>query len=105
MHRLNLRKILNNLKSSAKKRNIPFELTIWDLTNLSFPITCPATNMVLDYHRKIVGPNSPSFDRIDSTKGYTIDNIIIVSFQANKMKNDGTIEQLQSISEFYNTLK
>lgn len=101
MHHKNLNKMLNNLKSSAKKRNIPFNLTICDLNNLGFPLTCPLINIVLDYHRTKVGDNSPSIDRIDSSRGYEPDNIMVISYKANRMKNDGTIEELKLIANYY----
>ena len=39
--------------------------------------------------------NSPSIDRIDSTKGYVKGNVKIISLRANMMKNDANLQELQ----------
>ncbi|MGZ8924551.1 MAG: hypothetical protein ACXW2E_01580 [Nitrososphaeraceae archaeon] len=100
-----IRTIYNRLKASAKKRGIPFTLTISDLNNLSFPITCPILNIPLAYNRITAADNSYSIDRKDSTKGYSIDNIIVTSLRANKIKNNASKVELEKISEFYNSLE
>lgn len=97
-----IKTIYNRLKLSAKKRNIPFELTLTDLNNLSFPITCPILNIPLTFNRGQAQDNSYSIDRIDSSKGYTIDNIVVISLKANKLKNNATSNELKQIAEYYN---
>lgn len=97
------KKIYNHLKSSAKKRNIPFDLTIDQLNNFTFPLTCPITGVKLKYKGSLED-NTYSFDRIDSSKGYTIDNLIIISWRANKLKNNATIKELKQLAEFYTNL-
>ena len=105
MHKLpEIKTIYNSLKQSAKKRDIPFDLSLSELNNLTFPITCPILGIPLKFNRGARQDNSYSFDRIDSTKGYTIDNIIIVSWKANRLKNNATNLELQKISEFYNNV-
>ena len=44
--------------------------------------------------------NLPSVDRVDSSKGYTPDNIAIISWKANRMKNDNTVETLEKIATY-----
>ena len=43
--------------------------------------------------------NSPSLDRIDSSKGYTPDNVWVISRRANIIKHDATLEELLLISK------
>lgn len=96
-----IKTIFNRLKASAKKRNIPFELTILDLYNLSFPLVCPILNIPLKYNRINAEDNSYSIDRIDSTRGYSNDNIVVISLKANKLKSNATAIELNQLSEFY----
>jgi hypothetical protein len=95
-----IKSLYNRLKSSAKKRNIPFTLTLTELNNLTFPISCPILNIPLNSNN-VQSDNSYSIDRIDSDKGYEIDNIIVVSWKANRLKNNATKEEMEKIAEFY----
>lgn len=46
-------------------------------------------------------PNSPSLDRIDNTKGYTPDNIWVISQRANAMKSAASDEELVRFAEWF----
>lgn len=100
-----LKILYNQLKNSAKKRKIEFSLTLLDLYELSFPITCPIFNFPLYFNRGMVWDNSYSIDRIDLTKGYTKDNIIVISQKANKLKSNATLNELQRLVSFYTELE
>jgi predicted RND superfamily exporter protein len=58
----------------------------------------------LYFHRNMVEDDSISFDRIDSTKGYSVDNLIVISYRANKLKSDATLEEMRKIVNFYEKL-
>lgn len=103
-NRLETKELYNRLKSSAKSRGIPFNLTVVELNNLTFPITCPILGIPIKFNRGKAEDNSISIDRIDSSKGYEIDNIIVVSLKANRLKSNATKEELQKLSEFYKEL-
>lgn len=99
-----IKTIYNRLKQSAKSRNIPFDLTLTQLNELTFPISCPVLGIPLKFNRGQLQDDSYSVDRIDSTLGYTIDNIEVISWRANRLKNNGTVEELQKISNHFSNL-
>jgi hypothetical protein len=96
-----LKTLFNQLKASAKKRNISFQLTPNDLNELTFPITCPVLGITLRFNRGAPKDDSYSIDRIDSTMGYEPDNIVVVSNRVNILKRDASLDELKKIVEFY----
>jgi hypothetical protein len=105
INKKDLKYLYNQLKNSAKKRNIEFSLTMVDLYELSFPISCPILKIPLFFNRGTVKDDSYSIDRIDSSKGYSFDNIVVISYKANRLKSNATTEELEKISKFYNELE
>lgn len=99
-----IKTIYNQLKASAKKRKIPFSLTMLDLYELSFPVTCPILGIPLQHNRGEAKDNSYSVDRINNEEGYHVENIIVVSLKANKLKSNATSVELEQISKFYANL-
>jgi hypothetical protein len=77
--------------------NIPFAATVCGVLNPS----ANGLGIPLFFNRGKEQDNSYSIDRKDSTKGYNIDNIIVISNKANKLKNDATTDQLNKIAAFY----
>jgi len=47
---------------------------------------------------------APSLDRIDSRKGYTKDNIQVISNKANILKNDATLSELKMFAKWIQSL-
>lgn len=43
--------IIKRLKSSAKKRGIPFDLTVSDLDEIGLPLSCPILGIPLKWNR------------------------------------------------------
>lgn len=100
-----LRQLLNQIKAGATKRGIPFNLSVTDLNELSFPVTCPVLGIPLKFNTGSPKDDSYSVDRIDSSKGYEPDNIVIVSNRANTLKSNATLEEMQMLVEFYSTFE
>lgn len=81
--------IYNRVKSRANKHGIEFTILVADIV---IPAKCPILG--IDIVPFSGGDNSPSVDRINSNKGYTKDNIAIISNRANRIKNNSTKEEL-----------
>ena len=80
---------------TRKKQNCKWSK--WEFTvkrqDLIWPTHCPILGIELDWFAEKVQENSPSFDRIDSSKGYVKGNVAIISWRANRIKNDGNSDE------------
>jgi len=101
MLNINYLKLLQHLRASAKKRNIEFSLTEYDLLILPFPVTCPILNIPIKYDVKGHHDAKPSIDRIDNTKGYVAGNLMVISVLANRSKNSLTEAELKTFSLYF----
>jgi len=68
---------------------------------IEYPKVCPVLDIDLDWGMNGRKPNSPSLDRIDSTKGYIKGNVMLMSSLANSMKQNATIEQLKQFGRYW----
>jgi hypothetical protein len=96
--------ILTRIKGRCKKANIPFNLEISDI---KIPEFCPILGIKLQksYIQGNPLPSSPSVDRHIPELGYIKGNISIISFRANRIKNDATFEELKKIMDYMNKNK
>lgn len=78
-------------KHRAKTDYNNMEFTI-EKEDIIIPKYCPYLGLELKFFAEL--SQAPSLDRIDSSKGYTKDNIQVVSRLANIMKSNATKEQL-----------
>lgn len=84
-------------KGNATSRGIEFTIPF---SEIDWPTHCPILNIELDYLAERRQENSVSFDRRDPTKGYVSGNVFIISWRANRIKNDGTAEEHELISKY-----
>ncbi len=96
-----------NMYQGAKKRALKkgIEFTIIP-DDIIIPEICPILGIPLFIGDKTCYFNSPTLDRKDTSKGYTKENIGVISMLANSMKNAATKEQLllftQNIIKYLN---
>jgi hypothetical protein len=100
-HQSYLAHILSHCKERCKDRNIVFNLTKNDL---KIPLLCPVLGFEIKCGTKKFVDTSPSLDRIDINHGYTPENIRMISWRANKLKNDATYLEYERVCNFYRTL-
>jgi hypothetical protein len=90
--------IYMNAKARAKRDNIEFTITRDDVI---IPNVCPVLGIPLFRESKETWMNAPSIDRVDNRKGYTKENIMVVSRRVNILKKDATFDELVKIGKFY----
>lgn len=98
------RHLLFAAKRSATRRGLQFNLTLEDII---IPEYCPILNIKLSEVRQKDGakPESPSVDRIDTTKGYIKGNVGIISWKANTHKSALTLEDIERLSNYIKGIK
>jgi len=88
-------------KKRARIAGLPFNLEDCDIV---FPDLCPALGIPI-YLEHTDGPrrrtdNTPSLDRLVPDKGYVRGNVRIISWRANRLKNDATLEELKLLVNY-----
>lgn len=81
-------------KARAAKFGLDFNLTKEDVI---IPDACPVFGTPF-----VIGDrdHTPSLDRRDATKGYVKGNVEVISFRANRLKNNATVEEWGKIYEY-----
>jgi hypothetical protein len=89
---------------SAFRKGVPFSLSLADVRSLCTDF-CPALGMRLDYSRKgRICDASPTLDRIRPPLGYVMGNVIVISHQANRIKNNANAAQIQMVADWLRSL-
>ena len=89
-------KMLARAKSRAKKNNLPFNI---ELDDIVIPEKCPLLGIKIESTEVRNSPNNPSLDKIIPEKGYIKGNVWVISNRANTLKNDASLQELQTLVE------
>lgn len=87
----------NMLETRAEQKGLDFDLTVSDVRTLLKTKRCYYTGAELMKEHGVDRQNKPTFERIDSSKGYTRGNVKVVSEKANHAKSDLTLRQLKTM--------
>jgi gas vesicle protein len=93
-------------KRRAKDNGVPFTISKQDIIDI-FPLDgkCPMLGITLQFNNKQSKDDSPSLDRIVPKLGYVPGNILLISYRANRIKNDATVNELESILLFLKNMR
>jgi hypothetical protein len=81
-------------RKAARLVGLDFNLEVLDIV---IPDRCPVFGVLLDPAAGARAPNLPSLDRIDNERGYVKGNVWVISWRANRLKSDASIEELERL--------
>lgn len=88
-------RLLHSSRGRATKHGIPHTIT---LSDIHIPDICPVLGVPIVLERNNI--YAPSLDQLTPRKGYTPDNIIVMSRRANVLKNNMTLEEARLLVGF-----
>lgn len=104
MKQQHIKKYLNNARSRARAENLPFDLTYEYLLSIATdecPIfKTPFTWGVSNLGKGKTRADTPQLDRIIPELGYVQGNVAFISGKANKMKDNGTMQEHYAIADW-----
>lgn len=89
-------------RARAKRKGIPFSISIEDV---NIPDVCPVLGIPISVGDGKHHDGSPTIDRIDNDRGYVKDNVMVISFRANSLKRNASLDEMKKLYEFYSALK
>lgn len=89
-----LKMLIQYAERRAKSAGLQFKISTQDLV---IPACCPWLGIPL----KIDGlmDNRPTIDRVNNKKGYVPNNVEVISWRANRLKNNATLAELERMGK------
>jgi hypothetical protein len=85
-------------KSQAKSLGIEWNIRFQEVEWNDY---CPVYDIRLDWFNEgKAKDNTPSFDRTDSDKGYVAGNVVVMSWRANRLKNNARKEDIIALADY-----
>ena len=104
MKQQHLKRYLQNARSRARRDKVPFNLTLQDLVDIATD-QCPILHTPFVWGISGLGkgktrPDSPTLDRILPELGYIKGNVAFLSYRANRIKDNGTMQEHYDIADW-----
>lgn len=99
-----LKAYLGNARARAKRDKVPFDLVLEDLVAIATD-ECPIFHTKFVWGASGLGKgrtreNTPQLDRIQPELGYVKGNIAFLSHRANRLKDEGTMQEHYDIADW-----
>jgi hypothetical protein len=101
---LHICNFVGSAKRRAKRDGVPFNITGEYLLTIA-PDECPVFHTPFEWGLSGLGrghakPNGPTLDRIEPHLGYVEGNVAFISYRANRLKDDGTMQEHYDIADW-----
>lgn len=83
-------------KARARKSQLEFTIEICDIV---IPEFCPVFGLKLEMLSEDKN-TSPSLDRVDNSKGYIPGNVRVISWKANKLKSNASLQEIEALYRY-----
>jgi len=100
------KQLFDKARYRARKQSIVFELDYdWVLGQVQQVLECPVRKVKFVTGDKTFHNNSRTLDRAQPSLGYTRENTCLVSFKANLVKNNGSLQDLKLLICYLHKIK
>ena len=93
--------MLASARMRAKRDDVPFNLKKSDI---QIPSVCPVLGIPIFAGNRKSHENAATLDRFKPQLGYVVGNIRVISYRANRIKNDASLEELQKVVAYLQSL-
>ncbi len=86
--------MLRHARARARRLGLPIDIKVEDLV---VPATCPVLGIPMEIGVGSSHDGSPTIDRLIPSLGYVMGNVRVISYRANRIKNDATLDELRAL--------
>lgn len=88
---------VKSMLREARKRGLDLDIQECDIV---IPTHCPVLGIPLIMGTRLAKDNSPSLDRVNPALGYVKGNVYVISWRANRLKSDATLDEVKAILKY-----
>jgi hypothetical protein len=89
--------LYKHAKYRAAKDKIPFLISEDEILELIGSGVCPVLGIVYDLGSRTTSDKCASLEKFHPEKGYVDGNCFVISYRANRLKSDATLDELRKV--------